>query len=299
MRVEERTISGKIVNLFIYAFFIAYMIICIYPFYYILIYSLSDPQKVYQGVYLWPKDFTLFNYKSVFALEGIFHSVFVSVMRTVIGTMTTVFCCTFVAYLVTKSELPARKFIYRFIIVTMYLSPGTIPVYLTIKAYGLRNNFLVYILPYALSAYYIILLKTYIEQIPPSLEESAMLDGAGYFTVFRKIIFPLSVSIVATIALFAAVGQWNAWFDNYLYCPDKSLSTLQYVLYKYLNEAAQKASSVVTSNVNAAELANALTVTPEGIRMTMTVVATVPIFMVYPFLQKYFAKGIMLGAVKG
>ena len=184
-------------------------LLCFYPFWYILVYSLSDATKAQAGVTFWFKGFSLNNFVKVMELKGIGSAVFVSVARTLLGTLLTVFACTFMGYLFTKEELPARKFIYRALIVTMYVGGGLIPTYLTISAYKLVNTFWVYVVPSVVSAYNVILVKTFVEQLPASLEESAVLDGAGAFTVYRCIILPLSKPIVATIATFTAVGHWN------------------------------------------------------------------------------------------
>lgn len=175
----------------------------------------------------------------------------------------------------------------------MYLNAGLIPWFLTMRMYHLNNNFLVYILPGAVSAFYVILIKTYIEQLPQALEESAKLDGAGYITIIMKIIFPLSMPIVATILVFASVGQWNSWFDNYILVQNKGLKTLQLVLYEYLQQA-----NAISSDSHTLSL-RAKVVSPKSVKMTITMLVTLPILIVYPFMQRYFLKGIMMGAVKG
>lgn len=279
-----------------YIFFTFALIVCIYPFYYILIYSLSDPVEALKGVYLLPKKLTLDNYVRISALKGILNSAVVSTLRTVIGTVVTVLCCSFLAYLVTKKEMYFRKIIYRMLVVTLYFNAGLIPWYLTMKMYHLNNNFLLYILPHAISAYYVILIKTYIEQIPPAMEESAKIDGASYPIIFLKVIFPLSMPIIATIAVFSAVSQWNTWVDNYFLVENPRLRTLQLVLYYYLSEANRIATS------SARELSSGEAVkklSPQAIKMTITMVVILPIIFVYPFLQRYFVKGIMMGAIKG
>jgi len=229
-------------------------------------------------------------------LNDISGAFLVSAARTVLGTGITVIATSFLAYLVTKEEMFARKFIYRFIIITMYLNAGLIPWYLTMKEYGLKNNFLLYVLPGAVSAYYMILVKTYIESLPPSLEESAKIDGAGYIRTFCSIIFPLSKPIVATIGIYAAVGQWNTWTDNYFLVTDGKLQTLQMILYNYLSQAQNMAN--ISAQVMA-DGANAVKITSTSIKMCITVIVTLPIMCVYPFMQRYFVKGIMMGAVKG
>ncbi len=298
--MQKRTGSIKIFDILNVTFLLLFTIACIYPFYYIFIYSLSDPRKVYEGIVLFPAGFSLYNYESVLKLKNIYPAFFLSVLRVVTGTTLTILISSFYAYLVTKKELPLRRFFYRFLIISMYFSAGLIPGYLVIKAYGLRNNFLVYIIPGALVAFFVILIKTYIEQLPASLEESAMIDGASILTIFRKIILPLSKPILATVAVFSAVGHWNSWFDNYLYCSKPELTTLQLVLYNYLSEAQRTATSI--QNLTPQEinnLKNTIQLTPQGVRMTITVIVTMPIIMVYPVMQRYFVKGIMMGAIKG
>ncbi|TLS53776.1 carbohydrate ABC transporter permease [Paenibacillus antri] len=272
------------------------VIVTIYPFYYIFIYSISDSIEAQKGVYLWPAGFSLEAYRTTIGLPGIADSAIVSLSRTVLGTIVTVFCCSFFAYLITKDEMPFRKYIYRFVLVTMYFNAGFIPWYLTMKAYGLQNNFLLYIIPSALSAFNVILIKTFIEQLPASLEESAKIDGAGYFKIYTSVIFPLSMPIIATIAVFAAVGQWNTWFDNFFLVENPKLQTLQLVLYNFLNQSSNL-SNMTTEQLNRGDLVR--TLTPQSIRMTITMLVTLPIVLVYPLLQRYFVKGIMLGAVKG
>jgi putative aldouronate transport system permease protein len=184
-----------------------------------------------------------------------------------------------------------------FISERLSFNAGLIPHYLVLRAYGLRNNFLVYVLPTMLSAYYIILIKTFIEQLPQSLEESAMIDGAGYFTIFSKIILPLSKPILATIAVFAAVAQWNNFFDALLYVSDSKIQPMQLLLYNFLQQSQSVAASLQDSSGGAVNPLDALT--PDSVRMTITMVVTLPIVFVYPFMQKYFVGGIMMGAVKG
>lgn len=283
-------------SIFNYTFLSLLVIVTIYPFYYIFIYSISDSIEAQKGVYLWPAGFSLEAYKTTVQLPGIADAAIVTLGRTILGTIITVLSCSFFAYLITKNELPFRRFIYRFVLITMYFNAGFIPWYLTMKTYGLQNNFLLYILPTAISGFNIILIKTFIEQLPPSLEESAKIDGAGYFRVFTSIIFPLSMPIVATIAIFSAVGQWNTWFDNFFLVENPKLQTLQLVLYNFLNQSSSL-SNMSTEQLTRGDMVR--TLTPQSIRMTITMLVTLPIVLVYPLLQRYFVKGIMIGAVKG
>ena len=267
-----------------------------YPFYYIIIYSFSEPMRAAsRGVYLLPAGFTLLNYMKIFQQNNILHAAFISVSKTVIGTLLTVICCGLFSYSVTKGILPFRKFMYRTLVLSMYISIGIIPIYITYRYIGLKNNFLVYILPNIVSAFYIVLMKTYFEQLPVEVEESAMIDGAGYFNIFVKIVMPVSKPILATVAIFQAVGLWNAYSDNLYFASVQDLQTLQLLLYTFLQQ------QVATNTVRAANAAQrGLTrLTPTSVRMTITVIATLPILFVYPFLQRYFMKGLLIGAVKG
>jgi multiple sugar transport system permease protein/putative aldouronate transport system permease protein len=271
--------------------------LCIYPLYYILINSFSSPLAVGRGVFLAPVEFTLEAYKQLNSISGIGSSIFISVGRTVVGSLWTTFCSSFAAYILTRRHLPIRKILYRFFIVTMYINAGFIAHYLLISSLGLKNNFLVYILPYGMSAYYLILIKTYIENsMPASVWESAEIDGAGVAMIYGRIIVPLAQPILACIIIFAAVFQWNAWADDLYYmlgARARNLHCLQFLLYKNLQSTM---SSAVRDNSVAS---GQMDVTPTTLRMAMTFVTVLPVLCVYPFMQRYFTKGIMLGSVKG
>lgn len=292
----KQGIGGRIADVAIYVVCGLFMLLCIYPFYYVIIYSISDPNQASSGLLFLPKGYSMETFKGIFRLNGIPRAFLISVARSVIGTALTLIGSSFFAYLVTNQKMFARKFIYRFVILTMYLNAGLIPWYMTMKAYGLQNNFLLYVVPGIVTAYYVILIKTYMEQLPRELEESAKIDGAGIFTIFGRIIMPLSKPIIATIAVYAVVGQWNAWTDNYFLVTDNKLQTLQMVLYNYMNQANrfQNMSSSAMDSSAAVSM-----ITPTSIKMCITVIVVVPIMCVYPFLQRYFVKGIMMGAVKG
>lgn len=296
----KNSLPRTLFQIFNYSLLIGFTLICIYPFWYMLIYTVSDPAIADVSTpILLPKGFTLFNYMEIFKIEGFFSALLISVIRTVAGTAISVFSCAFLGYLFSKPEMPYRTFLYRMLVITMYISGGIIPTFLVMKSYGLLNNFWVYIFPGMISAYNVVLIKTFVEQLPASLEESARLDGAGYFTIFIRLIVPLSIPIIATVAVFSAVGHWNSWFDNHIYTSaNKNIETLQYLLYKYLNEAQRMAEQIKNLNSGGAAV-NATAISSKGVRMTITVLASLPIFVVYPFMQRYFVKGIMIGAVKG
>lgn len=270
---------------------------CVYPFYYIFIASISDPDAVQKSMISWyPLEPTLKNYAQVFELNGIFNAFLVSIARTVVGTIVTLFFTSILAYTLTKRELPCRKLFYSIAIVSMYINAGLIPWYLTMRTIGLKDNFLVYILPTAVSAYSMILIKTYMESIAGEIEESAKIDGAGYFTIYWRIIMPVCKPVLAAVVVFTAVGQWNSWTDNLLLVNDMNLKTLQMTLLEYLNQATNIANMARTGGAGAVSGA---AISPFTLRMTITMVVTIPILVVYPFMQKYFINGIMIGAVKG
>lgn len=280
------------------------MLLCFYPFWNVFINSIATKDEAVRGVYFFPQEPTFTVYADVLRDGKLLHSVMISVARTVISTVGCVIFSAMFAYLITQQDLPHRKFVYRFAIVTMYVSGGLIPWYLTMKLYGLYNNFWVYVIPSMLGVYYCILIKTYIESLPQSLEEAARIDGAGFFTLFFKIILPLSKPILATVALYQAVGQWNAYQDNYLLVQNSNLQTVQMMLYNYVNQAEAIAKSMQQAasaggSVGSLGEAAAQNTTADAVRNATTILSMLPIMLVYPFLQKYFAKGVMLGAVKG
>lgn len=294
MIVGRESPSRKAFNILNVLFFVLVILMCVYPLWYIFVQSLSSGSLAANAA-LWPIDFTLDNYSKILANGNVGHALFISVARTVLGTGLTLIACMLLGYIFSKQEMPMHKFLYRMLIITMYVSGGLIPTYLVYKSYGLNNNFLVYILPSIVNAYYIILIKTFVEQLPLSVEESAMIDGASTLRIFFKIILPMSLPIAATIAIYASVGQWNAWFDNHIYAiNNKQILTLQYMLYRYLKEAEQISQEIKDLNPDAKQL-----ITPRGVRMTVTMITVIPVLCIYPFFQRYLIKGIMIGAVKG
>ena len=279
------------------------MFICLYPFYYIFIYSISDPDMARHGLTILPKGLTLINYEKAFQMEGILPAAAVSVTRTVLGTALATSCSVFLGYLFTK-PMYCRKFFYRFLVATMYISGGIIPTFFVWRAYGLLDNFLVYIVPGCINAYNIILCKTFVENLPAGLEESAKLDGAGVFTIFAKIVVPLSKPIVASMVVFDSVAQWNSWVDNKMYASDGNtkMNTLQLVLYNYLNQSQRLQAilmQLAQEGVDISDMAQSAQPTPMSIRMTITMIVLFPILCVYPYMQKFFVKGLMVGAIKG
>ncbi len=298
--VNDRGIIDKSVSVLTYLFFILFALACAYPFYYILINTISSNELSKRGAVLfYPMEIHFKNYADVFKLPDLMNAAKITVMRTVIGTLITLFSTAFMAYMFTSEHMWKRKFWYRFVIATMYFNAGIIPWYLTMMNLGLTNNFWGYVLPTAISPYFIILTKTYIESTPRELREAAEIDGAGTLRIFWQILLPVIKPILATVAIFSAVNQWNAFQDTLLLMTQSKLYTLQFVLYQYLQSANSISSIVNNASSSAALSALAQTASITSIRMTVTIVVVLPILTVYPIFQRFFVKGIMIGAVKG
>ena len=299
--VEKHGLSDIVFNIFNYAFFIIFTLLCVFPFYYLFINTISDQGLVAKGlISFYPRGINIKNYIALRNVHDMGTAFLVTLARTVIGTITSTICSGFVGYLVTKQEMWHRKIAYRFMIITMYFNAGLIPWFTTMQMLGLTNNFLGYIIPGLVSVYNIIMVKTYIESIPAELEESASIDGATYFTIFVKIIWPLSKPILATIAIWCAVGHWNSFQDSLILMSSApQLKTLQERLWIYLNSSSNLAASMSTSTTGLTEAQRQELLNTKTIQYTVAMVTALPILCVYPFMQKYFVKGIMLGAVKG
>ncbi len=295
--VEKPGIGDYVFNVINYLFFGIFTISCIFPFYYIFINTISDPTFVTSGqITMLPKGITIVNYINMGKVDDLWKSVVVTVLRTVIGTALMVVVSSLAGYLVTKKEMWHRQLWYRMLVITMYFNAGLIPWYLNMTMLGLTDSFAAYIIPGIVAPYNIILVKTYIESIPAEIEESAFLDGASYWKIYTTIIWPLSKPILATIAIFGAVGQWNSFQDSLiLNANSPELYTLQHRLYIYLNQSSNIGALASSGDVSA--IANSLNT--KIIQYTISMVTIIPILCVYPFMQRYFEKGLMLGAVKG
>lgn len=297
---QKLTIQDKIFNIINYTFLTLFTLICVVPFYYMFINTISDNTLVTKGLITWfPKGIHFNNYIQILKIDGLFDSVIVSVARTVFGTVLTLIGTTFLGYAFSKPEFWKRKIWYRFVIITMYFNAGIIPWYINMKTLGLTNNFLAYIIPGIVSPFSLILFKTYVESIPVSLEESADLEGAGYLTKYVHLIMPLCKPIVATLAVFSAVGQWNSFTDTLFLMTDSKYFSLQFMLFQYLNESNALADSLRQAAAGGMQINLAQILTPSSIKMTVSMVVVLPILCIYPFFQRYFVNGIMIGAVKG
>lgn len=276
---------------FLVIFFILILVITLYPFLNVLAISFNDATDTLKNVsFVIPRKFTLTNYKYVFREADIITPLLTSIARTVVGTVVGVVFTAMLAYTLSRKDFVMHKPFTVLFVITMYVGGGMIPEYLLVmRTLHLGNNFLVYILPGMIWVYNMILVRSFIQGLPLALQEAAKIDGANDFQIWAKIVMPLCTPVLATVALYYAVGQWNSFMDTYLYA--KELPTLQYKLYEIMSQATMQLDTHATSNVTQA-------VTPMAIRMAVTVVATVPIIIVYPFVQKYFVGGMTVGSVK-
>jgi putative aldouronate transport system permease protein len=252
------------------------------------------------GITLWPRVFTMQNYRAVFSSGTIYHAFFISLARTVIQTVSGVFFTAMLAFVLSRKEFVLRKPFTLILVLSMYLNAGLIPAYFLMRSLHLINSFLVYVVPGIISAFNFIVIRTYMKSLPESIIESARIDGCGDFIVFMRIILPLCLPVLATIALFVAVGSWNAWFDTMIYNSGRvNLHTLQYKLMEYLQSSqSQSKSAAAIGAMGMSQNAVANMVTPASIRAAVTIVAALPIVVVYPFLQRYFITGLNVGGVK-
>lgn len=265
-----------------------------FPFWYCVVQSFNEGLDARAGgVYFWPRKFTMENYYNVFVSGRIVNAFLITAARTVVGTVASVLFQAMVAYGLSKRDLMFRRTYVIIGIITMYFSGGLIPFYFLLQSLGLINNFLVFILPRLCAWFNILLFIANFRSIPDSLPESARIDGAGEYKILWRIIFPSSTAIIATIALFSGVWHWNEWFDSAVYTSSQSLKTLQTILLEIIQYANNMEEMRRRMNVPDSSM------TVEALRYTTMVIAILPITMVYPFLQRYFVKGMMIGAIKG
>ncbi|MET3848246.1 MULTISPECIES: carbohydrate ABC transporter permease [Paenibacillus] len=298
--MEKRSFSWfTVLNYFLLTLFAFSMI---YPFIYVLVYSLNDGKDSMMGaLYFFPRKFTLDNYAQVFDNPQIWQAYKITILRTLLGTVLSVLLSTLMAYALAKKTLPGRTFFTFYIFLPTIFSAGFIPYFITLQKLHLINNFWVYVIPFLFNFMHIVIIRTFIQGIPEELEEAARIDGLGDFQIFMRIILPLSGPVLATISLFVGVMHWNDWFTGTYYVSNKSLIPVQTLLQQMLTEAEALSSSMQraaqqggqTVNVNAAGA------TPESLRMALLVITVFPILCIYPFLQRYFVKGTMIGSVKG
>lgn len=302
-QAKRRTnLSNVIFDAVIFIVLAFVVVATVYPFWNTVAISFNEGlDSLTGGITLLPRKFTLQNYKNLFVTPRIFHAGIISVTRTIIQTVLCVFCTAILAYALSRKEFVIRKPLTTIIVISMYVNAGLIPSYMLIKNLGLLNKYAVYIIPGLVDVFNFILVRTYINGLPDSFVESARIDGANEFRIFMQIIMPLIVPSIAMISLFTAVNAWNSWFDTYLYTsPKPKLHSLQYVLMSFLQASQNQVSSADANSMALAASSGAATAmsTPISIRSAITVIATVPILVVYPFVQKYFVVGMTIGGVK-
>jgi putative aldouronate transport system permease protein len=296
----KRTFGEKVFNIINIGFMLGFSILCIYPFIYVTALSFNDGSDAMRGgIYFFPRAFTFENYTSVFQDKRILGSTVISIYRTLAGALLAVLFNSCFAFALSKKDLPGRKIFSWLMLIPMYFSAGIIPYFLVCKQLGLVNNILVYVIPAIAAPFYIMMLRVTYLEMPISLEESAKLDGAGYFTIFFRICFPLSAPALATIALLSGIGHWNDWFDGTIMMSNSRFWPLQTLLLHILQGADIMSFFKGKNLANVGAVARKSKITPESIKMAMLVVTVAPIVMVYPFLQKYFVKGMMIGSIKG
>jgi len=286
-------------NLINYTICLVVIIVTFYPFYYMAMLSVSTGDT-YAKLLVWPHNFSIRAYQAMFKIANVGRGAFISVMRSTIGPVCTIICTFMGAYVTSRQDLLFRKFIVRFITFSMYLTAGLIPAYVNIVSLGLSGTFWVYIIPGLVGAYSLILIRTYINELPMSLQESAFIDGANDLYIAWRIIFPLSMPVIAAIILFSFIGQWNAYMDTLFYNTHRTdLYPLQYILRNFMNNnLLANAQNTVNREMEMNQTSGG-GFSREAIRMSLTVMVCIPILLVYPFLQKYFIKGLLIGAIKG
>ncbi|GIO84484.1 sugar ABC transporter permease [Paenibacillus faecis] len=293
------SLGDRIMVTFIYMFLILLSVSTLYPFLNAIVISLNEGLDTSKGgITLWPREFTWENYSVVFQDERLMSGFFVSVLRTVIGTVTAILATAIFSYGMSRRELMGRKYYMIICIITMYFGGGLIPTFLLIRELGLMNSFWVYIIPSLISVWNMIIFRTFFQGLPAGLEESAKIDGCGNWGTLFRVVLPLSGPVIATLALFTAVGHWNEWFLASIYISDEKLLPIQTILKQIL---ASNIVSEQTASMDAAALAHlqkAKTITSKSLSMATMMVATLPIVLVYPFVQKYFVKGVLVGSLK-
>ena len=298
MKIKE-SVPDRIFLAFVYILMGVIALLCIYPFYYSIIISFNEGQDAMRGgIYLWPRAFTLENYAVVFRDAMIVSAFGVTVLRTVIGTLAALVFNSIFAYALSRRILIGRRFYIYIGMFTMYFWGGIIPLYMLIQSLGLLNSFWVYIIPNLSGFFTILIFMAFYNEMPASILESAKIDGANELVIFFRIVLPMSTAVLATIALFSGVGHWNSWIETHLYIRDMRLQTLSYVLVRMINQGLAEEQLRAGGHLLALGAAGEGTVTGNSMRMATMIVAVTPIMLIYPFLQKYFVKGIMLGAVK-
>ncbi|MCL2821424.1 MAG: carbohydrate ABC transporter permease [Oscillospiraceae bacterium] len=305
--IQKRGVSDYIIDFFVYAFLVVLAISVIYPFINALAISFNNADDTMRGgIYLWPRVPTVESYTKVFTNPRIWNAYFITIARTSLGTVSALFVTSLIAYALSNSKLVGRRFYSLFCIIPMYFGGGLIPYFMLIRNLGMFDSFWVYIIPNLVGLFNVILMRTFFQEIPESMKESAHIDGANHITVYFKIILPVSTPILATIALFIGVFHWNAWFDATIFIRSDELKPMQNILLQIVNEAAFAERIAALSGAGAAaaqaamgSLVRGRPVNVRSITLATMFVTIFPVLIVYPFLQRFFVKGIMIGSVKG
>ena len=289
--LKRKTIGDYLITIFM----VLICFIALYPIWYTVVVSFNSSEDTLRGgIYFWPREFSLQSYKTVFQDKSIITAFGVTILRTLIGTVVSVFFTAMVGYALSKKHIMGNRIYLIIGTITMFFGGGLIPTFVVFKNLGLYNNFLVYIIPSMFNFYNMIIMMSSFRELPAALEESAKLDGANDLLIFVKIIIPLSMPVIATIALFNGVWQWNDYFTGVMYINNAELQPIQTFLYRIIASAsASKAVVSLPAGISAQQVSS------QSVRLATMVVTTVPIVCVYPFLQKYFVKGMLIGGVKG
>ncbi|MCJ8012619.1 carbohydrate ABC transporter permease [Paenibacillus sp. KQZ6P-2] len=295
----KRSLEDNIIDIVVYAILLLLAVVTLYPFWNSLVISFNAGNDTAAGgVTLWPREFTLENYKYVFKDARLINALWVTVARTVTGTFLSILFTSMFAYGMSRRGLLGKKFYMILCVITMYFSGGLIPSYLLIKDLHLMDTFWVMIIPGLISVWNMIIFRTFFLGLPDGLEESARIDGCNHINTFFRIVMPVSGPVIATLSLFTAVGHWNSWFDASIYISNQKLLPLQVILNQTIQSILSFEASTTISATKQEFLQNAQSVTHKSIVMATTMVATIPIVMVYPFVQKYFVKGVLVGSLK-
>jgi putative aldouronate transport system permease protein len=296
----KKSIGDRIFNSFNFLIMAIVFVIVVYPFIYMLSSSLSNALYLRGGLLIFPRRITLETYKTILKNPDVLRYAFISISRSVLGTAITILITSMAGYALSKGKVPGIKLLRKLIVFTMYFGLGLIPVYLLVRFLGLVGTFWVYIIPSLASVFGIVLVRAYVEQLPPSLEEAALMDGASEFQSFWRIVFPMCLPVVAALSLFTFVGHWNAYFDTLLYnFANRELFTLQYYLYMMLTSKSARTLMEANEMGQRQQAGVGGMISTKTLTMAMTVISTLPILVVFPFLRKYIKSGLLLGSIKG
>ena len=296
--LHRRSATDWVADSILYLVLILLVVVTLYPFLHVLAVSLNDANDTLRGgITIFPRAFTIENYNIILRNPTMYNAFLITILRTTIGTFGTVMITGMMAFALSKRYLKGRNLYMVLCVITMYFSGGLIPTFMVIRSLNLLDSFWVFILPNLVNVWFLIIMRTFFKSLPESLEESARIDGASTFKVFFRIVLPTSAPIIATISLFSAVAQWNAWFDAAIYVRSENLRPLQLVLNNLINNT-RAAEEVAHAGAAAMLLARQNVINSRSITMATMIVSIVPIVMVYPFIQRYLVKGMMIGSLK-